>query len=116
MTPAVLVVGDANLDLLLRGDVVPRFGQAEQLLQGLDLTLGGSAAIVAAGLAALDTPALLAARVGADLFGRTVLDALRERGVDTTHVTTDDAVPSGLSVILDRRWRPARSGALAEEL
>ena len=30
----VLVAGDANLDLVLRGDVVPRFGQAEQLLDG----------------------------------------------------------------------------------
>jgi ribokinase len=28
----LLVVGDANPDLILRGDVVPRFGQAEQLL------------------------------------------------------------------------------------
>jgi len=26
------VVGDANPDLVLRGDVVPRFGQAEQML------------------------------------------------------------------------------------
>ena len=32
----VLVVGDANPDLVLRGDVVPRFGQAEQLLDAAD--------------------------------------------------------------------------------
>ena len=32
----VLVVGDANPDLVLRGDVVPRFGQAEQLLDDAD--------------------------------------------------------------------------------
>jgi sugar/nucleoside kinase (ribokinase family) len=102
MNAAVLVVGDANPDLLLRGDVVPRFGQAEQLLDGLDVTLGGSAAIVACGLAALGTPVLLAARVGDDVFGRIVLDALGERGVDTTHVTVDPAVPTGCSVILDR--------------
>ena len=30
---SVLVVGDANPDLVLQGDVVPRFGQAEQLVQ-----------------------------------------------------------------------------------
>ena len=35
----VLVVGDANPDLLLRGDVRPRFGQAEQLLTAADLVL-----------------------------------------------------------------------------
>ena len=33
----VLVVGDANPDLLVRGDVRPRFGQEEQLLTGAEL-------------------------------------------------------------------------------
>jgi ribokinase len=47
----VLVVGDANPDLILRGDVRPRFGQAEQLLTAADLVLGGSASITAAGCA-----------------------------------------------------------------
>ena len=49
----VLVVGDANPDLVLRGDVRPRFGQEEQLLDAADLVLGGSAAITAAGCARL---------------------------------------------------------------
>ena len=39
----VLVVGDANPDLILSGDVVPRFGQVEQLLDGADMVIGGSA-------------------------------------------------------------------------
>ena len=43
----VLVLGDLNPDLVLRGDVVPRFGQAEQLLDAATLVLGGSAAITA---------------------------------------------------------------------
>ncbi len=43
----VLVVGDANVDLVLAGDVVPRFGQAEQLLDAASLVLGGSASIAA---------------------------------------------------------------------
>src|SRR5690349_22806142 len=50
----VLVVGDLNPDLVLSGDVVPRFGQAEQLLDDATLVLGGSAAITAHGLARLD--------------------------------------------------------------
>src|SRR4051794_33947987 len=41
----VLVIGDANPDLILTGDVVPRFGQEEQLLDTAQLLLGGSAAI-----------------------------------------------------------------------
>ena len=50
MTPPpldVLILGDLNPDLVLTGDVVPRFGQAEQLLDAADLLLGGSGAITA---------------------------------------------------------------------
>ena len=98
----VLVVGDANPDLVLTGDVVPRFGQAEQLLDGAELLLGGSAAIVASGLARLGIPTALAAVVGDDHFGRLVLGRLQERGVDTSRVRLDPELPTGLSVILDR--------------
>ncbi|HVQ91342.1 MAG TPA: sugar kinase [Mycobacteriales bacterium] len=96
----VLVVGDANPDLLLRGDVVPRFGQAEQLLDAADLVLGGSAAITAAGCARLGLRTALVAAVGADRFGDLVLAALAERGVDTAAVGRDADRPTGLSVLL----------------
>jgi sugar/nucleoside kinase (ribokinase family) len=96
----VLVAGDANLDLILRGDVVPRFGQAEQLAESGDLVLGGSASIAACGLARLGVPTSLVARVGADLFGRQTLDLLTAAGVDTGAVEVDPVVPTGLSVIL----------------
>ena len=48
--PEVLVIGDANPDLVLTGDAEPRFGQVEKLVDAADLVLGGSAAIVACGL------------------------------------------------------------------
>ncbi len=96
----VLVVGDANLDLVLTGDVVPRFGQVEQLLDAADLTLGGSASIVAAGLGALGTEVSLVARIGDDLFGRLTLEALVRRGVHVAGIGTDPELPSALTVIL----------------
>jgi len=96
----VLVVGDANVDLVLGGDVVPRFGQAEQLLDRADLVLGGSASIVACGAAKLGVPTALLARVGADAFGSVVLDALRGSGVDASGVGVDRATATGVSVIL----------------
>lgn len=96
----LLVVGDANPDLVLRGDVVPRFGQAEQLLEAADLTLGGSAAIVAAGAARLGLRTALVARVGADVFGELVLAALTARGVDVTRVSVDLQHGTAVSVIL----------------
>ncbi len=96
----VLVVGDLNPDLVLRGDVVPRFGQAEQLLDAADLVPAGSAGIVAAGTARLGLRTALVAHVGRDLFGDLVVGALAARGVDTSTVRVEDDVPTGLSVIL----------------
>lgn len=96
----VLVVGDANPDLLLTGDTVPRFGQAEQLLDTAELLLGGSAAIVASGLARLGVRTALVAVVGDDQFGSAVLGQLRAGGVDVSAVAVDPSTPTGLSVVL----------------
>jgi ribokinase len=98
----VLVVGDANPDLLLRGDVRPRFGQAEQLLTAADLVLGGSAAITAAGCARLGLRTALLAAVGDDVFGRLVRDELARR--DVTLLAADGrGEPTGLTVVLSEK-------------
>jgi sugar/nucleoside kinase (ribokinase family) len=117
----VLVVGDANPDLVLAGDVVPRFGQAEQLLDSADLVLGGSAAIVACGLARLGLRTALAAYVGDDAFGRVVRDALGDRGVDLRWLRVHPEAGTGLSVILAHGDRailthPGAIGATGPEL
>ncbi|GAA2481507.1 carbohydrate kinase family protein [Winogradskya humida] len=96
----VLVVGDANPDLVLRGDVRPRFGQAEQLLTGADLVLGGSAAITAAGCARLGLNTTLLTALGDDVFGAITRQRLEERGVGLLLATTAPEIPTGLSVIL----------------
>ena len=98
--PQVVVLGDANPDLVLSGDVVPRFGQAEQLLDEALLTLGGSAAIVACGLARLGVPVALVAVVGDDVFGRFVRTRLDEAGVDTRWIGTSKDLATGISVVL----------------
>ncbi|HSK34519.1 MAG TPA: carbohydrate kinase family protein [Propionicimonas sp.] len=95
----VLVAGDANLDLVLRGDVVPRFGQAEQLLDSADLVLGSSAGICASGLARLGPDVALVARVGADVFGDQTLRLLAANGVETAAILRGGE-PTGVSVIL----------------
>jgi ribokinase len=97
----VLVVGDLNPDLILTGDVIPRFGQSEQLLEHADLTLGGSAAIVAHGLARLGLRTTMVAVIGADTFGSIVREQLAGAGVDVEQLRTDPDRPTGLSVILN---------------
>ncbi len=99
MSARVLVAGDANLDLVLQGDVRPRFGQAEQFLTGADLVLGSSAGICASGLARLGVAVGLVARVGEDFFGARTRELLTDRGVDVAELRTVPG-PTGLSVIL----------------
>jgi ribokinase len=96
----VLVVGDLNPDLVLRGDVVPRFGQAEQLLTGADLVIGGSAGITAHAFARLGRPVTLAAAIGNDRYGELVTDELSAAGVDAGGLDIRLDQPTGLTVIL----------------
>lgn len=96
----VLVVGDANVDLVLRGDVVPRFGQAEQLLDAAQLVLGSSASIVASGIARLGVPTWLCAVVGDDDFGRFTVAEITAAGVNSSAVRVDATTPTGISVVL----------------
>jgi sugar/nucleoside kinase (ribokinase family) len=99
----LLVVGDCNPDLVLRGgDVEPAFGQVERLVDHAELTIGGSAAIVAAGAARLGLETSLASIVGDDPFGRFMLDALAERAVDVSGVVVRAGARTGVTVVLVR--------------
>ena len=98
----VIVVGELNADLILRGDVTPAFGQAEQLVEAATLALGSSSAIFACGAARLGLRVAFVGKVGDDEFGRFVLRELDRHGVNIDNVAIDPAVSTGLSVILSR--------------
>ena len=97
----LLVIGDCNPDLVLRGEnVEPTFGQVERVVERAELTVGGSATITACGAARLGLRTALAAVVGDDVLGRFMLDELEERGVDVSGVLVDSGVATGVSVVL----------------
>jgi sugar/nucleoside kinase (ribokinase family) len=99
----LLVVGDCNPDLVLRGGAVePAFGQIERVVEDAELTIGGSGAIAACGAARLGLRTALASLVGADPFGRFMLGALGERAVDTSGVVVRPEARTGVSVVLVR--------------
>jgi sugar/nucleoside kinase (ribokinase family) len=99
----LLVLGDCNPDLVLRGpDLRPRFGQAERLVEEARLVVGGSGAILACGAARLGLRTALAGMVGDDLFGRFMLDALRQRGVDVRGCVVRGGLRSGVTVVLSQ--------------
>lgn len=95
-------LGDCNPDLVLMGgDLVPAFGQREQLADRAVLTIGGSAAIMACGAARLGVETALVAAVGNDPLGDYVVGAVGDRGVDVSGVRR--AGPeTGITVILSR--------------
>jgi sugar/nucleoside kinase (ribokinase family) len=114
----LLVVGDCNPDLVLRGgNVEPVFGQVERIVEDAELTIGGSGAIAACGAARLGLETALASIVGDDVLGRFMLDALAERGVDVGGVVERAGARTGVTVVLvgdaDRAMLTAR-GTIAE--
>lgn len=99
----LLVIGEINPDLVVRGGAaMPTFGQSETLVEAADLTIGSSAAIMACGAARLGLRTAFAGVVGDDLFGRYMLDAMAQRGVDVEACRRDPGLRTGVSVILSR--------------
>lgn len=99
----VVVVGELNADLILRGDVIPVFGQVEKLVSDATLTIGSSSAICACGLARLGLRVAFAGKVGDDEFGRFMARELAARDIDTSSILIDPELKTGLSVILSRQ-------------
>jgi sugar/nucleoside kinase (ribokinase family) len=98
----VLVAGEINPDLILSGNIEPAFGQVEKIIDGADLEIGSSSAIFACGASRLGLKVAFIGVVGDDLFGHFMLDSMREKGVDVSHVIIDQTRQTGLSVILNR--------------
>ena len=99
----LVVLGDANPDVLVSGgDVTPAFGQQEKLVGSISLVIGGSAAITAVAAARLGLRVALVAAVGADPPGEFMLDQLAAEGVDVSAVVVRDDTPTGMTVALSR--------------
>jgi len=97
----LLVLGDANPDLVLRGgDVVPAFGQVEHIVDEARFVIGGSGAIVAAGAARLGLRVAFVGVVGDDMFGEFIRRELQERGVDVRGLVVDSTRATGVTVVL----------------
>ncbi len=100
MVRRVLVVGDVNIDLVLSGLAhLPRT-EEDVAATGLDLLVGGQGATMARALARLGLCVRIAGRVGQDEYGQRALRALQADGVDTTGISVDPNLQTGVTVIL----------------
>jgi sugar/nucleoside kinase (ribokinase family) len=94
----ILVAGDLNVDLLLSGCSGPPIPGQETLARGFTMTLGGAAAICAAGLGRLGRKVKFLGAVGQDLWGTFCLQELARSGVDGSGVLKDAAQATGVTV------------------
>jgi ribokinase len=97
----VVVIADLCIDILMKGDVVPVWGQAEQFVDDCSLELGGSAGIFASQFTRLGGKVGLYGKVGNDLFGRYLRERITGLGIATDHLFTSERqrTPVGLGLI-----------------
>lgn len=94
----VLVAGEVNVDLVLRGyHSLPAPGR-EIVVDDFVMTLGSASAICAVGLARLGTPVRFVGVVGADAFGDYCLGVMRGAGIDLAPVRREAGVKTGVTV------------------
>jgi ribokinase len=95
--PHILTVGDLMVDVtvVLSAEIARATDTSARIRTGW----GGSAANVAAWLAAIDVSTAFLGRVGADSFGQAAIDALRAGGV-TVYAEADADQPTGTCVVL----------------
>ncbi len=99
----VMTVGDICVDLILTGNVRPRFHQVEQVVDDCTLELGGSGTIFASQLGKLGASVGVIGCVGDDGFGRFVIENLQAAHVSTRHIRQHPSLKTGVGVALSEK-------------
>ena len=97
----VLAVGELNVDLILNGiKQLPELGK-EIIAQSLDVILGSSTAIFASNISTMGASVAFLGKIGKDSFADTVLNSLKDRGVNTDLVLQTTEHKTGATVVLN---------------
>ena len=99
MTPAIVVLGGINMDLIGTAPRLPSPGETV-MGEGFYTAPGGKGANQAVAAARMGASARMIGRVGSDVFGAGLLDNLRACGVDVSGVMEDADAASGVAMIL----------------
>ena len=96
--PLIVVLGSLNMDLVVRVNRLPAWGET---LAGGDLATvpGGKGANQAVAAARLGARVAMVGRVGDDAFGRRLLEGLAADGVDAARVLVTPEVATGTAAI-----------------
>ncbi|MEP6757001.1 MAG: ribokinase [Chthonomonadales bacterium] len=97
-SPAIIVIGSSNTDLVVHTEHIPRPGETI-LGHKFVITNGGKGANQAVAAAKLGGSVGFVARIGNDDFGNNALAGIKSAGVNTDNVVRDAELPSGVALI-----------------
>jgi sugar/nucleoside kinase (ribokinase family) len=96
----LMCAADLCLDIILKGNIRPRFGQVEQLIDDYFVELGGSATIFASQWINLGGTAGIFGTVGDDQFGKLVCAKLQRIGFSKRYVRVLKGMKTGVGFAL----------------
>jgi len=97
--PILLVVGSANMDLIVRTPRMPEPGETV-LGKGFATAPGGKGANQAVAIARQGARCVFLGMVGDDDFGKALIDGMTSAGVDCGHVIVTAEAATGVAVII----------------
>ncbi len=95
----ILVAGSLNMDEVVTIPRPPVLGETLLAAGSLKLVPGGKGANQAVAMARLGAPVAMAGRVGADPFGKQLIEALKADQIDTGLITIDQQESTGVAFI-----------------
>jgi len=99
MKPKIVVIGSANMDMIVKTAKIPRAG--ETVLGDVFIqSRGGKGANQAVAAARLGAEVTFVARLGRDHFGKEAFEAYEKEGINTKYIVWDDEAPTGVALIM----------------
>ena len=98
MKPRLVVIGSANMDLVVRSQRIAAPGETV-LGEAFRQIPGGKGANQAVAAARLGAEVTFVGRVGQDLFGEALRSGFQKDGIDTEFLRTDPTEPTGVALI-----------------
>ncbi len=97
----IIVVGELNVDLILNNlPSLPMEGK-EIIAEKMNLTLGSSSAIFASNSSVLGNKVAFVGKIGKDGFGKTVMESLEQKNVNTDFIIQTEDEKTGITVVLN---------------
>lgn len=97
----VIVIGELNVDIILNEiESFPAIGK-EIIAHLMSVTLGSSSAIFASNLSSFGTAVGFIGKVGDDNFAHVVLESLKRKKVDTSHIMKTTLLSTGATIVLN---------------